>query len=72
MEGTLASLVRLCAILSATRSDVQMPASMGATLAATEAYVANQREKDDAVNGLAGGCAAGFLLGLRSTWILDA
>ncbi|VDB99635.1 unnamed protein product [Peniophora sp. CBMAI 1063] len=40
-------------------------AAMGATLAATEAFVANQREKDDAVNGLAGGCAAGFLLGLR-------
>jgi len=40
-------------------------AAMGATLAATETFVANQREQDDAVNGLAGGCAAGFLLGLR-------
>ena len=68
----MASSVRLYAISNATRSDVQMLAAMGATLAATEAYVANQREKDDAVNGLAGGCAAGFLLGLRSTWILDA
>lgn len=32
----------------------------------TEAVVANQRETDDALNGLAGGCAAGFLAGIRS------
>lgn len=39
---------------------------MGAAFAFTEAVVANQRETDDALNGLAGGCAAGFLAGIRS------
>jgi hypothetical protein len=39
---------------------------MGATFAFTEAVVANQRETDDALNGLAGGCAAGFLAGIRT------
>ncbi|KAJ3549327.1 hypothetical protein NM688_g5191 [Phlebia brevispora] len=39
---------------------------MGFTFAFTEAAVANQREKDDALNGVAGGCAAGFLAGLRA------
>jgi len=39
---------------------------MGATFAATESIVANQREKQDALNGVAGGCAAGFLAGLRA------
>ena len=38
---------------------------MGVTFAATESIVANQREKQDALNGVAGGCAAGFLAGLR-------
>ena len=35
---------------------------MGATFAATESIVANQRELQDALNGVAGGCAAGFWL----------
>jgi hypothetical protein len=38
---------------------------MGATFAATEAVVANQRETEDSLNGAAGACAAGFLLGVR-------
>ena len=38
---------------------------MGATFALTESVVANQRRTDDAINGAAGGCAAGFLAGLR-------
>lgn len=42
---------------------------MGAAFAFTEAVVANQRETDDALNGLAGGCAAGFLAGIRSTYV---
>ncbi|OCB88303.1 hypothetical protein A7U60_g4505 [Sanghuangporus baumii] len=41
-------------------------AAMGFTFAATEAVVANTREKDDPLNGVAGGCAAGFLAGLRA------
>ena len=41
-------------------------AAMGATFAFTEAFVANQREKNDALNGAIGGCAAGFLAGIKS------
>jgi len=47
-------------------------AAMGAAFAFTESAVANQRETNDALNGIAGGCAAGFLAGLRSVlsyWI---
>ena len=40
---------------------------MGATFAATESIVANTRKKNDPINGAAGGCAAGFLAGLRGT-----
>jgi hypothetical protein len=40
---------------------------MGATFAATEAAVANTRETEDALNGAAGACAAGFLAGIRGT-----
>lgn len=40
---------------------------MGATFALTESVVANTREKDDALNGAAGGCAAGFLAGIRGS-----
>lgn len=41
---------------------------MGATFALTEAVVANKREKDDALNGAAGACAAGFLAGIRGVF----
>jgi len=41
-------------------------AAMGATFALTETTVANIREKDDAMNGAAGACAAGFLAGIRA------
>ncbi|GLB36096.1 putative nadh-ubiquinone oxidoreductase 21.3 kda subunit [Lyophyllum shimeji] len=41
-------------------------AAMGATFALTESVVANQRRKDDAVNGAVGACAAGFLAGIRA------
>lgn len=41
---------------------------MGATFAFTEGFVANQREKNDALNGAIGGCAAGFLAGIKSTF----
>ena len=42
-------------------------AAMGATFAFTDAFVANQRQKDDAFNGAVAGCAAGFLAGIKST-----
>jgi len=40
-------------------------AAMGASFAFTETVVANQRQKNDPLNGVAGGCAAGFLAGIR-------
>jgi len=40
--------------------------AMGAAFALTESVVANTREEDDALNGAAGGCAAGFLAGIRA------
>lgn len=37
-----------------------------------DTYVGNVREEDDAFNKFAGGCAAGFFLGMRGTfWVLD-
>ncbi|KZP16773.1 hypothetical protein FIBSPDRAFT_865526 [Athelia psychrophila] len=41
-------------------------AAMGAAFALTETAVANSREKTDPLNGVAGGCAAGFLAGVRA------
>ncbi len=46
-------------------TSVSSAAAMGVTFAATESIVANQRETQDALNGVAGGCAAGFLAGIR-------
>jgi hypothetical protein len=43
-------------------------AAMGATFALTEGVVANHRQTDDAINGMAGGCAAGFLAGVRGVF----
>jgi hypothetical protein len=45
-------------------------AAMGATFAFTESFVANQRKKDDYLNGVAGGCAAGFLAGIKCMSLL--
>jgi hypothetical protein len=45
-------------------------AAMGATFALTETVVANQRQKNDPLNGVAGGCAAGFLAGIRGALIV--
>lgn len=53
-------------VLTRTGGTIGMFAAMGATFAFTEATVANQRQKDDALNGTVGGCAAGFLAGIRT------
>lgn len=42
---------------------------MGFTFAFTESFVANQRQKNDPINGATGACAAGFLAGVRCTFI---
>jgi len=52
--------------LTRTGGTIGFFAAMGATFALTEAVVANQREKNDSLNGVAGGCAAGFLAGVRA------
>ncbi|CCL99017.1 uncharacterized protein FIBRA_01026 [Fibroporia radiculosa] len=52
--------------ITRTGGTIGIFAAMGATFALTEAAVANSREKDDAVNGAAGACAAGFLAGIRA------
>jgi hypothetical protein len=57
LVGSLTSLTKLCHILAA----------MGAAFAFTEGTVANARRTDDPINGVAGGCAAGFLAGIRGT-----
>jgi len=52
--------------LTRTGGTIGFFGAMGATFALTESVVANTREKDDALNGAAGGCAAGFLAGIRA------
>ncbi|KAF9535412.1 hypothetical protein CPB83DRAFT_9386 [Crepidotus variabilis] len=52
-------------ILTRTGGTVGFFAAMGGVFAYTEAYVANQRQQDDHLNGAAGGCAAGFLAGIK-------
>ncbi|TFK94457.1 hypothetical protein K466DRAFT_536109 [Polyporus arcularius HHB13444] len=52
--------------LTRTGSTIGFFAAMGATFALTESVVANQRQIDDPLNGAAGGCAAGFLAGIRA------
>ncbi|KAI0734454.1 hypothetical protein C8Q72DRAFT_770183 [Fomitopsis betulina] len=51
--------------LTRTGGTIGFFGAMGATFALTESFVANTREKDDALNGAAGACAAGFLAGIR-------
>ncbi|KAF9651857.1 hypothetical protein BDM02DRAFT_3154024 [Thelephora ganbajun] len=53
-------------VLTRTGGTIGFFGAMGATFALTESVVANTREKDDALNGAAGGCAAGFLAGIRA------
>ncbi|TRM60201.1 hypothetical protein BD626DRAFT_505780 [Schizophyllum amplum] len=53
-------------IFTRTGSTIGFFTAMGFTFAATEAYVGNLRQRNDYWNGIAGGCAAGFLAGLRA------
>ncbi|TFK57023.1 hypothetical protein OE88DRAFT_1619554 [Heliocybe sulcata] len=52
-------------ILTKYGGTIGMFGAMGAAFAFTEAVVGNQRQRDDPINGVAGGCAAGFLAGIR-------
>ncbi|KZT72823.1 hypothetical protein DAEQUDRAFT_722439 [Daedalea quercina L-15889] len=51
--------------LTRTGGTIGFFGAVGATFALTESVVANTRGKDDALNGAAGACAAGFLAGIR-------
>jgi len=53
-------------VLTRSGGTIGFFAAMGASFALTEAVVGNAREKEDYVNGAAGGCAAGFLAGIRA------
>ncbi|KAI9636380.1 uncharacterized protein MKK02DRAFT_45088 [Dioszegia hungarica] len=53
-------------IVTRTGGTIGFFTAMGFTFAFTEAQVANWRESDDALNGAAGGCAAGFIAGVRA------
>ncbi|KAJ8083965.1 hypothetical protein PQX77_007246 [Marasmius sp. AFHP31] len=53
-------------VFTRTGGTITFFAAMGATFAFTESFVANQRQTDDALNAAAGGCAAGFLAGIRA------
>ncbi|KDR84927.1 hypothetical protein GALMADRAFT_233397 [Galerina marginata CBS 339.88] len=53
-------------VLTRTGGTIGFFAAMGATFKFTETFVANERQKSDALNGAAGGCAAGFLAGVRA------
>jgi len=52
-------------VLTRTGGTIGFFAAMGAVFSYTEATVANARATNDAWNGAAGGCAAGFLAGIR-------
>jgi hypothetical protein len=44
---------------------------MGFTFAFTESYVANERQRNDPINSATGACAAGFLAGIRSMFMIS-
>ncbi|KAL7419993.1 hypothetical protein Q5752_004956 [Cryptotrichosporon argae] len=53
-------------VLTRTGGTIGFFAAMGFAFSLTHSVVANVRETDDALNGAAGGCAAGFVAGLRA------
>jgi len=53
-------------VLTRSGNTIGFLAAMGATFALTDSWVANIRRKDDHLNGVAAGCAAGFLAGIRA------
>ncbi|WVR04634.1 hypothetical protein IAU60_001645 [Kwoniella sp. DSM 27419] len=53
-------------IVTRTGGTIGFFAAMGFSFSFVQAAVANVRETDDALNGAAGGCAAGFLAGVRA------
>lgn len=52
-------------VFTRTGGTIAFFAAMGFSYSFTKAATANVRETDDSMNGAAGGCAAGFIAGLR-------
>jgi len=59
-------------IVSRSGGTIGFFGAMGATFAFADSVSANVREKEDALNGFIGGCAAGALAGLRARSIPQA
>jgi len=53
-------------VFTRTGGTILLFTAAGFSYSFTKAAVANLRETDDALNGVAGGCAAGFIAGLRA------
>ncbi|KAK4685972.1 hypothetical protein P7C73_g4162, partial [Tremellales sp. Uapishka_1] len=53
-------------IFNRTGGTIGFFAAMGFAFSFTQAAVANVRQTNDALNGVAGGCAAGFVAGVRA------
>ncbi|KAL1411699.1 hypothetical protein Q8F55_002665 [Vanrija albida] len=53
-------------VVTRTGGTIGFFAAMGFAFSFTQSFVANTRETDDALNGAAGGCAAGFVAGVRA------
>ncbi|OCF32601.1 hypothetical protein I317_00370 [Kwoniella heveanensis CBS 569] len=53
-------------VVTRTGGTIGFFAAMGFSFSFVQAFTANIRETDDALNGAAGGCAAGFLAGVRA------
>jgi hypothetical protein len=55
-------------IFTRTGSTIALFTAMGGIFSFTDSFVANTRRKDDALNGAAGGCAAGLVAGASGEW----
>lgn len=58
-------------VFTRTGSTIALFTAMGGIFSFTDSFVANRRQKNDAFNGAAGGCAAGLVAGAngeRSTY----
>ncbi|TXT07248.1 hypothetical protein VHUM_03418 [Vanrija humicola] len=53
-------------VVTRTGGTIGFFAAMGFAYSFTQSFVSNTRETDDALNGAAGGCAAGFIAGVRA------
>lgn len=55
-------------VFTRTGSTIALFTAMGGIFSFTDSFVANRRQKNDAFNGAAGGCAAGLVAGANGEW----